>query len=121
MLAAPLMLNMDLGKMETPTLALITNRFLIGIDQDSLGKQASIVYDKDNLQVLLKPLSGNRLALCVFNQSEKARPFGLSLRKDLDIWKPFKVLSVWDDRSMGQITDLKGNLEAHDCAVYILQ
>lgn len=121
MLAAPLMLNMDLGKMEVPTLALITNKYLVSIDQDSLGKQASIIYDKDDLQVLAKPLTSGRLALCVFNKSDKARQFGLDFRKDLDIWKPFKVFSVWGERSMGQITGLKGDLEAHDCAMYILQ
>jgi alpha-galactosidase len=120
MLAAPLMVNLDLDKMDSPTLSLLTNKFLVGIDQDSLGKQASIIYDKDDLEVLLKPLTRGQVALCVFNKSENGRHFALDLRKDLDIWKPFQVLSVWDEKKIGLTTQLKGNLGTHDCAVYIL-
>jgi len=121
MLAAPLMLNMDLAKMERQTLDLITNKSLVGIDQDRQGKQASIIYDRDDRQVLLKPLSGSRLALCIFNKSDRPWSFEMDLRKDLDIWKPFRVFSVWDNRELGQRSTLKGILASHDCAVYILQ
>jgi len=120
MLAAPLMLNMDLPVMDRSTLELITNKSLIGIDQDPLGRQASVVYDKDELQVLVKPMTGGRLAICIFNKKDQLRPFTIDLKKDLDIWKPFHVHSVWDNKELGRQSNLRGSLPAHGCEVYIL-
>ena len=120
MLAAPLMLNMDLPVMDRSTLELITNKSLIGIDQDPLGRQASVVYDKDELQVLVKPMTGGRLAICIFNKKDQLRPFTIDLKKDLDIWKPFQVHSVWDNKELGRQSNLRGSLPAHGCEVYIL-
>lgn len=119
MLAAPLMLNMDLTGADKLTLDLITNKAMISIDQDSLGEQASVVYDKNEIQVLVKRMTMGRLAVCVFNKRDALRPYAIDLKKDLDIWKPFQVQAVWNNKSLGRASGLSGSLPAHGCEVFI--
>ncbi|WP_143305951.1 glycoside hydrolase family 27 protein [Chitinophaga vietnamensis] len=118
MLAAPLMVNMDLRTIDAETLRLLTNKQLIAINQDALGKQATTVLKRDSLQVLLKPLQGHAFAVCVFNTAASNAAFDIQLKKDLDLWQPFRIQEVWSGKN---VSALKGTLAAHDCAVYILE
>ncbi len=77
MMAAPLILGNDLrmfikedGTVDknNKTLEILTNRDVIAIDQDKLGKQC--VRIKTNLitDILVKPLENNEVAVCFFNK-----------------------------------------------------
>ncbi len=120
MLAAPLMVNLDLTQTGTAELQLLTNKYLIGINQDILGKQATTILRRDDLQVLLKPLKNNAYAICVFNRSDKAASFKLDLKKDLNLWQPLKAFDVWKEKEGTTTSALTGAIEGHDCAVYVL-
>lgn len=121
MLAAPLMVNADLKKIDNTTLQLLTNKTLLQIDQDKLGRQAVTIFRNNNIQVLQKPLTGNRMAICVFNRSDAAVNFQLDLKKDLNIWQPLNSTDVWNQKEWQNAKSLNGNLTGHDCAVYILK
>jgi alpha-galactosidase len=121
MLAAPLIVNMDLSTMDKPTLDLLTNKYLVAINQDPLGKQASIVYDKDNIQVLVKPMSNNQIAVCVFNKNDMTKHFRIDLKNDLNIWQSVRTTQIWSARAIPKLTFLEGQLPAHDCEVYLLE
>lgn len=118
MLAAPLMVNMDLKNITPDILRLITHKQLIAIDQDMLGKQAVTVVKRNGLQVLLKPLKDKAFAVCIFNSNTGAQTFDIDLKRDLDLWQPFRIMDIWNNR---ETKALKGNLDGHDCAVFILQ
>jgi len=71
MLAAPLVLGLDVSKADAKTLALVTNPELIAINQDGLLLQASRTQLSGGLDLLIKPLTDNRCAVCLFNKSEE--------------------------------------------------
>lgn len=121
MLAAPLIVNLDLSTMDPATLQLLTNKHLVAINQDKLGRQATTVLRSGDFQVLLKPLSGNRYALCLFNRAADPRPFKIDLKKDLNLWQPLEATDVWTDKTQAKASLLEGSLEGHDCKVYVLK
>ena len=79
-LAAPLLAGNDLSKMTPETLAMLTNKDVIAIDQDALGQQGDRVWAEGPTEIWAKPLSGGAKAVAIFNRSpeEKQIPFKLS-------------------------------------------
>jgi len=73
MLAAPLMAGNDLRKMSDQTKAILTNKDIIAIDQDSLGVEAFRYYTFDGIEIWVKPLANNELAICFLNRSDHAQ------------------------------------------------
>lgn len=73
MLAAPLMAGNDIRKMTAETRALLTNKDVIAIDQDSLGIEGFRYRDKDSLQTWARPLVRGDWAICFVNRSGKAQ------------------------------------------------
>jgi len=73
MLAAPLIAGNDIAKMSATTKAILTNAEVIAVDQDPLGKQATVVAKSGSNQVWAKKLSGtNTYAVALFNRSGSA-------------------------------------------------
>ena len=70
MLCAPLILGLDVRKADAKTLALISDPELIAINQDPLLQQASRTKLAPGLDLLIKPLTGDRVAICLFNKSD---------------------------------------------------
>jgi len=95
MLAAPLMAGNDLRNMSAATKSILTNKDVIAIDQDPLGKQGYEVYYKDDLEVFVKPLQGGDTAVCLFNRGDETKNIDLpwnsfhigSARTIRDVWK----------------------------------
>jgi alpha-galactosidase len=71
MLAAPLIAGNDLRKMSDQTKEILTNKEVIAIDQDSLGVEGFRYYSFDGLEIWVKPLTGNNLAVCFLNRSSR--------------------------------------------------
>jgi alpha-galactosidase len=92
-LAAPLLAGNDLTKMTPETLALLTNRGVIAIDQDPLGKQGDRVWNEGSLELWAKPLTGGAKAVGLFNTSEAPVFFEFAY-KSVGM-RPSKVRDVW--------------------------
>ncbi len=71
MLAAPLIAGNDIRSMSATTKAILTNPDVVAVDQDPLGKQATVVATPgSNLEVWSKQLAGtNTRAVALFNRS----------------------------------------------------
>lgn len=72
LLAAPLLIGCDLASLDRFTLNLLCNNEVIAVDQDSLGKQATCLWDADGIQVWGRPLSDGTFAAGIFNHGEKS-------------------------------------------------
>lgn len=120
MMAAPLIVNLDVRNITSESTDILLNREIIAIDQDKLGHQATTIYKKGDLQILARSLEGGNMALCVFNRSEKKVKFDLNFRNDLKIWTPFIVYDIFAKKNLGKTFLMKGELAAHDCVVYKL-
>lgn len=85
MMAAPLILGNDIRKFVNddgtaienhPVLNIVTNKELIAIDQDALGKAAKRIKKVQGIDIIARPLENGDTALCFFNTSAKSK--GLS-------------------------------------------
>ena len=81
MLAAPLLAGNDLPNMKPEIMAILTNRDVIAIDQDRLGKQGSRVYSEGEVDVWTRPLAEGAMAIAVINAGDSrysTHPFHLN-------------------------------------------
>lgn len=78
MSAAPLMMGHDLRETDAATLAMLTNRRVIAIDQDAGGVQGKAVRKQGGLEVWAKPLADGRVALALFNRGTEGATMALS-------------------------------------------
>jgi len=94
MLAAPLLAGNDLRQMSSETLAILTNREVIAVDQDKLGKQGSQAWKSGDQEIWTRQLSGGDMAVAFFNRrkdeakiSAKWADIGApAKRKARDLW-----------------------------------
>jgi alpha-galactosidase len=70
MLAAPLIAGNDLSKMDADTLRILTNKDVIAVDQDPLGKQGQRALKEGDLEVWVRPLQGGEHAVVLFNRGK---------------------------------------------------
>jgi alpha-galactosidase len=98
-LAAPLLAGNDLSKMTPQTLALLTNKEVIAVDQDLLGKQGDRVWAQGPSEIWTKPLSGGAKAIALFNRAESAEPITLNL-KDVGVSDNAKLHDLWQGKEV---------------------
>jgi alpha-galactosidase len=121
-MAAPLMIGCDLRTMDDATKAILLNKEIIAVDQDSLGKQGYRVFRNDGLEAWKKPLSGNRVAIAFLNRNSTSKQFTASW-KDLELkaGTSYSVRDVWKHASLGQSSaTLSANVKPHECQVFVL-
>ena len=97
MMAAPLILGNDITDMTPETLAIITNKDIIAIDQDPLGIQGLRLRKAGDLQWWFKPLSDGDWAFCILNIGEQPREVALD-------WKALDFEDELSGRSTGFTT-----------------
>jgi hypothetical protein len=68
MLNAPLMLGADLRSTPQALLDIAGNADIIALNQDPAGNQATLAYDADDLQILVKQLASGQKAVAIFNR-----------------------------------------------------
>lgn len=136
MLSAPLILGNDIRKFilpdgsvdkENKIYKILTNKTMISIDQDILGTQCRRI--KGGLiDVLVKPLKGAKLAVCVLNKSGKTDSEKIDLTKltnlsfaNLPRKDSYKVYDVWEDKYIEGSTVICALAEKHGVKVYIVE
>ena len=103
-LAAPLIAGNNLTQMTPSVAAILTNKEVIAIDQDLLGRQGDRVYAEGPIEIWTKPLTGGRKAIGIFNFGETASEVSLNL-KDLGLKGKVTARDVWAAKDLGEIGD----------------
>ena len=98
-LAAPLLAGNDLSKMSPATLAMLTNKEVIAVDQDPLGKQGDRISAVGPTEIWSKPLSNRAQAVALFNRSETEKSISFRPR-DIGFAKSFKLRDLWQGREV---------------------
>jgi len=105
MLAAPLISGNDLRQMDADTVAILTNKEVIAIDQDPLGKQASRVRKEGDKEVWARELEGGNRAAALLNRA--ATPQEITVKWE-DIGYPAHLSAalhdVWRHKDLGTMT-----------------
>lgn len=118
MLAAPLIVNLDVRNMDAATASILLNKDLIAINQDKAGKQGFTIWRNQEIQVLKKELANDEVAICVFNRSESEADFSLNILSDLHVYYPCLVGNATTQKMEKNSKVLSGKLPAHGCVVY---
>jgi alpha-galactosidase len=107
MLAAPLLAGNNLTAITPEITAILTNREVIAIDQDTLGKQGDRVYSEGPIEIWSRPLHDGSTALAVFNFGEDTTNLrGISLHlAQAGVKGSPKARDIWAAKDLGPITD----------------
>lgn len=127
MLSSPLFTGNDYRKMSKETLAILTNKELIAINQDKLGIQGFKHSTEDGLEVWVKPLSDGNWAVTFLNRSDVSKKINFDWKKntfkDLDFGyeadfnkTTFKLKNLWTNKEAGNTKkNFTAELASHDC------
>jgi alpha-galactosidase len=114
MLAAPLMAGNDLRTMSRETREILTNREVIRIDQDSLGRQATRVWEKEGLEIWTKPLHDGAEAIGLFNRNDATRTAAFPWTQIGLPGRPSSVRDLWRHLDLTPIDNaFRSDIPAH--------
>lgn len=126
MLAAPLIAGNDLRKMTPATQAVLTNKEVIAVDQDSLGVQGFKYASKDSVETWMKPLQNGDWAICFLNRNATPQKVtfnwkneivndSLSHRQLNAATDVYQIRDLWNKKSMGNTKkELNAVVPPHD-------
>jgi alpha-galactosidase len=100
LMAAPLIFSGEMDHLDAFTLNVLCNAEVIDVDQDALGKQATIVRKTDAEFVLEKPLEDGSVALGLFNLTREPRNMTADWNQ-LGLAGLQKVRDLWRQRDVG--------------------
>ena len=116
MLAAPLLAGNDLPNMTPEVSAILTNRDVIAIDQDRLGREATRAYSEGEVDVWTRHLSGGAMAIAVINAGSDryaSHPFHLSLAR-LGLHGAQKAKDLWTGEETALTDNMPLQIASHD-------
>ncbi|MCC6848581.1 MAG: glycoside hydrolase family 27 protein [Deltaproteobacteria bacterium] len=121
MLAAPLIAGHDVRTSTPETLALLTNRHVLAIDQDPGGTPGRRVAQRDATEIWTRALAGGRTAVALFNRGPVAARIEASLAS-LGIARRVGAVDAWAERSLGVLDGAVGaDVESHGVALFVLE
>ncbi|RYF85963.1 MAG: glycoside hydrolase family 27 protein, partial [Chitinophagaceae bacterium] len=132
MLAAPLIAGNDLRNMSPEVEAILTNKDVIAINQDSLGVQGFKCKTRDSVEIWLKPLKGEDWAICFLNRSRQPKPIDFDWQKEVvndDLAKrtfnaattTYALRDLWSKKEAGDTKKvLNATIPAHDVLMFRL-
>ncbi|MGI8960148.1 MAG: glycoside hydrolase family 27 protein [Bryobacteraceae bacterium] len=99
-LAAPLFAGNDLSKMNSSTLAILTNAEVIRVDQDANGIQGRRVRQVGPLEIWMKPLSDGSKAVGLFNLDWGSMPMTVNFA-ELGLGASVTIRDLWEHKELG--------------------
>lgn len=103
--SVPLLLGCDLTKLDDFTLSLLTNDEVLAVNQDPLGKQATVVARIDSCGVLAKDLEDGSKAAGLFNLTDGMTRKLTVKWSELGIKGKYMVRDLWRQKDLGTFED----------------
>ena len=105
LLAAPLIAGNDLRDMGPEIRDILTNKEVIAVNQDPLGRQGRRVWKNGDLEVWSKPLAGGARAVILFNRGGSEQQITANWT---DLYYPeglaASVRDLWQKKDLGKFT-----------------
>lgn len=126
MLASPLIAGNDFRKMSPETLAILTNKEIIAINQDKLGIQGFRYSSEKGLEIWVKPLSNDNWAITFLNRTDTEVKINFDWKKhilkDVDfnleanfVTSNYKIKDLWKNIETGSTKKIfVSKLDSHD-------
>ncbi|MGO8700868.1 MAG: NPCBM/NEW2 domain-containing protein [Limisphaerales bacterium] len=101
LLDAPLLIGADMSQLDPFTLNLLANDEVLAVNQDALGKQASLKTRKDEAEVWAKDMADGSKAVGLFNRGESAQDVTVKW-EDLGLSGHCLVRDLWRQKDAGK-------------------
>lgn len=120
MMSAPLILSSDLDRLSPAAVAVLGNRAVLSVDQDPLGRMATLLRRSASLDLLLKPLQDGDAAVAVLNRGAAVlhielvpRELGFSGERCR-----LEVEDLWTGARSRSLAVISSDIQAHDTGIW---
>jgi alpha-galactosidase len=123
MLAAPLMAGNDVRHMTVEVREILTNRDVLAIDQDALGKQGyrALSEPAKNIEIWIKELSHGEWAVCALNTSQAPADLTIEWNRLWTIQGQYQIRDVWAKKAAGDTSKPStARVDSHNVVLYRL-
>ena len=101
LMSVPLLLGNDLTKLDEFTISLLTNDEVLAVNQDPLGKQATVISRQGEAGVMAKELEDGSFAVGLFNPGDSITQKVRVSWPDLNITGKWIVRDLWRQKDIG--------------------
>jgi alpha-galactosidase len=101
-LAAPLLAGNDLTSMTPETIALLTNKDVVAVDQDRAGKQGDRASAVGPIEIWVRPLADGSKAVGIFNRHPDPMSTTVDFRK-IGFSGAVKARDLWKQKDLGRL------------------
>jgi hypothetical protein len=118
-MAAPLVAGTNLAAASAATMSIYTNKNVIAVDQDSLGKQGTEISASGGLDVLTKPLANGDVSVVLFN--ENSTPATISTTASaagLGTAPAYRLDNLWTKAATETAGTISATVPAHGVVMY---
>jgi alpha-galactosidase len=120
-LAAPLIAGNDVRHMSKEAHDILTDKEVIAIDQDSLGKQGWRFRAETGREIWVRELSGGDWAVCVLNSGPTAADITTDWPEIKLFGHEYAVRDVWAKKDIGTTREKRTDrIESHDVMLFRL-
>jgi alpha-galactosidase len=122
LMSVPLLLGCDLTKLDPFTLSLLTNDEVISVNQDALGKQATVIATQGELGVMAKNMEDGCIAAGLFNLGDNGKQQVILNWTDLKISGKYIVRDLWRQKDLGTFDgEFKAGVNQHGVVLVSLR
>jgi alpha-galactosidase len=100
LLNSPLLLGCDLSSLDEFTFKLLTNDEVIGINQDSLGRQPKLIRESDEEMIWSKDLEDGSKVIGLLNLSKEKRTIEIEFQ-EINFPREVSIRDVWEHTELG--------------------
>lgn len=125
MMSSPLMIGCDMTMISDKALALLTNKELIALNQDTLAIQAEVAEKQGQVYVLVKDFGkrfGNIRAVAFYNSGDTAQTVSVDLTT-LCLGGTVRIRDLYTHQNQPDVTDSRFTVSvpAHGCRIYRME
>ena len=118
-MSAPLLIGTDLRTASATTLAILSNRDIIAVDQDPLGVPGQVVSDDYGLVVVSKPLANGDRAVALYNSADAPATISTTATAaGLPDARGYTVRDLWTHRTSRTTGTVSAVVPAHGTVIY---
>ncbi|MEV8455911.1 NPCBM/NEW2 domain-containing protein [Streptomyces sp. NPDC052095] len=113
-MAAPLLIGSDLRRASAETYEILSNREVVAVDQDPLGRQGTVLSSTDGRWVVAKEMADGSRAVALFNETDSAQHIATTAA-DAGLPKTdgYTVRDLWEHRTYNTAGTLAATVPAH--------
>ncbi|OQR63396.1 alpha-galactosidase [Streptomyces maremycinicus] len=113
-MASPLLIGTDLAAIDDDALAILENREVVGVDQDPLGRQGSVLSSQDGRWVIVKEMADGSRTVALFNETAQTQRIATDAQAvGLPRTDGYTLRDLWQHQSYNTAGTISAEVPAH--------